>query len=218
MNHNSIRVLAAALLFAAPTFAQDKQDKKDDKPVVQAPKSESYKLGSTVDEKLELTDLDGKKLTFKELRGKVVVVHFWSMVCPVEPQAEIKFKAMAEQYKAKNVVLVAVASNQNEIGKPPAADAKRSECYTDIREHLKTEKIAYPIWVDHGNKISELFKGRTTPHCFVIDPKGTIVYSGALDDDPRGSKGAETKSYVRDAIDLVLAGKDVLVKETKPYG
>src|SRR5262249_40274692 len=132
--------------------------------------------------------------------------------------AEIKFRAMQQVYAGKDVVWVAIASNQNEIGAPPPAEQKREEAYAPIREHLKKEKIAYPIYIDHGNKVSDLFQGRTTPHCFVIDRKGTIVYQGGLDDDPKGSKGDETKTYVKDAIDAVLAGKEIAVKETKPYG
>jgi thiol-disulfide isomerase/thioredoxin len=114
-------------------------------------------------------DIDGKPLTFKDLRGKVVLIHFWSVYCPVEPQAEIKFKAMAKRYEGKDVVLVAIASNQNEIGAAPAKDAKRSECYTVVREHLKKEGIGYPIYVDHGNKVSDQFQAKSTPHCFVIE-------------------------------------------------
>lgn len=204
--------------YALPTFAQEKQGEKPPAPAPEEKKNEPYKVGSTVDEKLVLTDLDGKTLSFKDLRGKVVMLHFWSMKCPWEPAAEVKFRAMQELYKGKDVVLVAVASNQNEIGAPPAADAKRADLYPEIRKHLKEEKIDYPVYLDHGNKVSDLFQGKSTPHCFVVDQKGVIVYGGALDDDPKADKGDGAKRYVLDAVDATLAGKAVAVAETKPYG
>lgn len=208
-------MLALSAVLAVPLVAQEKQG---DKPVPAQEKPAPYKVGSVVDEKLTLVDLDGKPLSFKDLRGKVVLVHFWSVLCPSEPQAEIKFKAMAKRYEGKDVVFLAIASNQNEIGAEPAKDAKRSECYASVREHLKKEGIAYPVYLDHGNKVSDQFQAKSTPHCFVIDKKGAIVYAGALDDDPRGDKGDATKTYVRDAVDAALEGKEVTFKESRPYG
>lgn len=213
-------VLLSGVL-AWPLAAQDK-DKKGDAPVEQAGKSdkkvEPLKLGATVDESLVLRDLDGKEYKVKDLRGKVVFIHFWSMVCPYEPAAEPKFAALLERYKGKEVVQLAIASNQGELGAEPAKDAKEP-AYQKIRTHAKEKtKSTYPIIVDRGNKVSDYFGGRTTPHCFVIDAKGVLVYAGALDDDPKADKGDKAKFYVRDAIDAVLAGTEIKVKETKPYG
>jgi hypothetical protein len=53
---------------------------------------------------------------------------------------------------------------------------------------------------------------------FVIDGAGTIVYAGAIDDDPRGSTGTGATNHVAAALDEVLAGKAVTTPETTPYG
>ncbi|MBE3072993.1 MAG: hypothetical protein IMZ67_08460 [Acidobacteria bacterium] len=74
------------------------------------------------------------------------------------------------------------------------------------------------LTVDPGNTVTDLFDGKSTPHCFVIDKDGVLRYSGALDDDPKGQKGAQAAAYVRDAIEALLAGKPVPVTTTKPYG
>jgi thiol-disulfide isomerase/thioredoxin len=217
-------VTLAAL--ALPLAAQE-SGKKADSGAAQTDKKsetkkvESLKLGDTVDEKVVMRDLDGKEYKFKDLRGKVVFIHFWSTVCPYEPAAHPKFHALMDRYKGKDVVQFGVASNQNELGPEPPKDSpkdmKEAE-FAKVREQVKATKIAYPIIVDRGNKISDLLGGRTTPHCFVIDKKGVIVYAGGLDDDPKGDKGEAAKTYVRDAIDAVLAGTDIKVKESKPYG
>ena len=214
-----ILMIACSGVMALPIVAQDKA--KTDGAVAESGKSdkkiEPLKLGATVDEKLVMRDLDGKEYKLKDLRGKVVFIHFWSMVCPYEPGAQPKFRALLDRYKDKDVVQLAIASNQGELGPEPAKDSSEP-AYKNIRAHVKDTKVAYPIVIDRGNKLSDLFGGRTTPHCFVIDKKGVLVYAGALDDDPRADKGDAAQFYVRDAIDAVLAGKDIKTKETKPYG
>ena len=60
-----------------------------------------------------------------------------------------------------------------------------------------------------------MLNARTTPHMFVIDKLGVLRYSGALDQNSRSGEG---KPYVRNAIDAVLAGTEVKVSSTRPYG
>jgi peroxiredoxin len=74
------------------------------------------------------------------------------------------------------------------------------------------------ILVDQDGKVGHLYGAATTPHMFVIDGAGKIVYAGAIDDDPRGSAGASATNYVAVALDEVLAGKPVTTVETTPYG
>ncbi len=210
-------ILALCAFGALPLVAQER--KPDDKPApAPAAKTEPYKIGSVVDEKLSLRDLDGKEIKFKDLRGKVVFIHFWSKDCPYEVAADPKTAALAEKYKGKDVVCLAVDANMNEYGPEPAKDAKPEECYTAIRKHLAEKKMNFPVYIDRGNKLADLFDAQHTPHCFVIDAKGVLRYMGGLDDDPMGNKGEATKSYVRDAIDALLANKEVAVKKSEPYG
>lgn len=207
-------VLGGAL--ALPIVGQDKG--QDGKPPVEAPKVELLKLGSTVPETVAMKDLDGKTQTFKDLRGKVVIVHFWSDRCPAEKHGDPVFKKLEKYYEGKNVVMLGIASNQGEIGPEPAKDADYSKAYPNLRKKLKEVELTHKIVADHGNKLSNLFQAKTTPHCFVIDAKGVLAYAGALDDDLQETKGDAAKHYVRDAADALLAGKPVETKETRPYG
>ena len=74
------------------------------------------------------------------------------------------------------------------------------------------------VLFDHGNKISSLFQARTTPHCYVIDKKGVIRYAGGLDDDKGNKDPQKATRYVRDAIDAILANKEIEVQSSRPYG
>jgi thiol-disulfide isomerase/thioredoxin len=210
-----IPALALCAVIAQPLVAQDKP-KKDDKPVEAPKEPQLYKLGATVDENLTLRDLDGKELKFKDLRGKVVLIHFWSSTCPFEIVADPKFTELAKRWKdKKDVVILAIDSNSTEIGAMPPTDKPG---YTEIREHLKKKELTFPVYADHGNKVADLFQAQSTPHCFVLNPKGVIVYAGGLDDDPKGEKGEAAQNYARDAVENTLAGKEIKVKESKSYG
>jgi thiol-disulfide isomerase/thioredoxin len=157
-----------------------------------------------------LTDIDGKEHALGNYRGKIVFIHFWSIVCPYEKLAEPKCIELQKAYADKGLVEIAINANQKEIASGPP--------YANLREHAQTAGVNFLITVDPGNKITDVFGGQTTPHCFVIDREGVLRYAGALDDDPKGAKGAQATQYVRDAIEAVLAGKPVTTTTTKPYG
>jgi hypothetical protein len=119
--------------------------------------------------------------------------------------------------------VLAVNANAGEIGAKPDADAfeskdAKAETYKKIRKHAKSVDFNHRILIDHSGKFTRLLDGKTTPHCFVFDKKGVLRYQGALDDDPRDNKGDETKQYTRDAVNALLAGEEVAVKSTRPYG
>lgn len=180
---------------------------------------ETLKIGSTVPETLALKDFEGRATSFKDLRGKIVLLHFWSDRCPAERHGDPVFKSMEEKYaKSKDVVLLGIASNQNELGPQPGEGDDYAKFYESLRK--KRDKVGYhhTILADHGNVVSNLFQARSTPHCFVIDKKGVLRYSGALDDDPAGRKGEEATNYLVEAAKALLAGEDLPVTETKPYG
>lgn len=216
MKNNWLPALLIGSALALPVVAQ--QPKPDDKPPVEAPKVELLKVGSSVAESLSMKDLDGKSLSFKELRGKVVIVHFWSDRCPAEVHGDPVTKSLEKTFEGKDVVILGIAANQNELGSEPPKDADYSKQYKNLREKIAEVGFKHRIIADHGNKLSNLFQAKTTPHCYVIDQKGVLRYAGALDDDPGEQKGDKAKVYVRDAAVELLAGKEVEVKETRSYG
>lgn len=220
MKPTSAFTLAFLAALALPVSAlQDKPAQPDNKPAPSVEEDKTLKLGAKVAEDVALRDMDGKSITFKELRGKVVLIHFWSDRCPAEKHADPVMKSLESYYKdKKDVVLIGIASNQNEIGAPPAEGEDFSKRYENYRKKLKDLGFSHKIYIDHGNKLSALFQARSTPHCFVIDAKGVLSYAGALDDNLNEDKGEAAKIYVRDAVDALLAGKDIEVKETRPYG
>jgi peroxiredoxin len=155
-----------------------------------------------------LQDTTGSDVSLSDFSGKVVVLEWLNPDCPFV-QRHYKagtMKKLATKYGEKGVVWLAVNSTH----------------YMDAAANAKfkaANDLPYHVLVDQSGEVGHLYQAATTPHMYVIDGEGTLVYIGAIDDDPRGSKGtAQRTNYVDAALGEVLAGKPVTTAETKPYG
>lgn len=170
------------------------------------------KIGSAAPD-FDLVDTDGKhhKLSDYTSKGKIVVIEWFNSGCPFVVRHHEKATTMkdaAKKYEGKNVVWLAVNSS--------AAGKEGHGLDTDAR---KNWKIAYPVLNDEAGKVGHLYGAKTTPHMFIVDSKGMLVYAGAIDNDPKGDMAMDKKvNYVSQALDEVIAGKPVSQAETKAYG
>jgi hypothetical protein len=78
--------------------------------------------------------------------------------------------------------------------------------------------MSYPVLVDESGAVGRSYGAATTPHMYVIDPKGTLVYRGALDNRPLGKGEGAVVSYVDKALSELRGSKAVSTADTKPYG
>jgi peroxiredoxin len=153
-----------------------------------------------------LEDQDGKSVTLSDYKGKIVVLEWFNGECPYV-QRHYKSKTMqslAGKYRDKGVVWLAINSTST-------ADRKVNKAW------VEKYKLEYPILDDHSGKVAKLYSAKTTPHMFVIDRDGNLVYKGAIDDDPPGKK-EHAVNYVSEVLEKLTAGQTVALKETKPYG
>jgi peroxiredoxin len=153
-----------------------------------------------------LTDTAGNEVSLSDYAGDVVVLEWVNPDCPFV-QRHTKagtMKSLAEKYGAEGVVWLTINSTNY-------MDAEANAAFK------AANGLPYPILVDQSGEVGHLYGAATTPHMFVIDGNGTVVYIGAIDDDPRGTSAAPT-NYVAAALDEVLAGEAVSTPETKPYG
>ncbi len=193
----------------------------------EAPKPKQPKVlqvGVTVPEDLSLMDVDGQKVTMKELRGKAVMFAWYSFNCPTLRAAGPKINQLAKDYAGnKEVAVFTINSDFRELAdaKPEGKDKNGNPLkpYQQIRNHWAKKKMILPALVDPGNKIADYFQAQTTPHVFVVNSKGVLCYSGALDNDPRGrKKPKDLVNYADLALRSVLSGEKVATPITKPYG
>ena len=153
-----------------------------------------------------LEDVEGKKVNLSDFADKIVVLEWANPGCPIWLRVHKAgtFKALAEKYKDKGVVWLAINST-------------RTSNREKNRKFAETEKVPYPILDDHAGTVGRAYGAKTTPHMFVIDKHGQLAYEGAIDDDPAGRK-EKPLNYVDQALTELLAGKAVSVPKTKPYG
>jgi peroxiredoxin len=170
-----------------------------------------YTAGSTVAD-FTLNDLEGTKRTLKTLAEgkKYVVICFWSRDCAATSGAEERLQKLHTDYDAKGAAFVHLVSNKKEN--------KAEDDVKKTKEVVKSRKIAWTVLLDPDNKIADVFDASVTPTFYVIDAKDLkVAYAGALTDDPWKSAKV-TKEYVREALDLLLAGKPVTTATTKAEG
>jgi thiol-disulfide isomerase/thioredoxin len=202
-------------------LAQEEVDpKKSEKPE----KPKLLEVGGAVPESLLLTDVDGRQISMKDLRGKVVFLAWYSVNCPAIRAAGPKINLLAKKYvKEKNVAVFTINSDFRELAdsKPEGTDkdGKPIKPYLKIRSHWTKKEMIPPALVDPGNVIADFFQAKTTPHIFVVDAKGVLQYSGAFDNDSRGrKKPKDLLPYADLAIQALLKGEKVSNPFTKPYG
>jgi peroxiredoxin len=146
-------------------------------------------------------------VSLADYKGKTVVLEWVNPDCPfVKRHYQARtFAKLVNEYKDKNVVYLAVNSTNFH------ADEKNKSWYEKY-------DLPYTILNDQSGKVGKLYGAKTTPHMYVIDPKGNLVYQGAIDDDPQGNKGTGAINYVQAVLEDLTAGKKPRYSQTKPYG
>ena len=155
----------------------------------------------------KLPTADGKTVSLADYKdAEAVVVVFTCNHCPVAKAYEERFNAFAKDYAKKKVAFVAISVSNAEEDTLEASKA-----------YVKEQKLQYTYAHDASQKTGKAFGANVTPHAFVLGPDRKIAYMGAWDDKWRDEK-AVTKTYVRDAVEAVLAGEEVAVKESRQVG
>jgi peroxiredoxin len=160
------------------------------------------------------TDINGKIVKLSDYKGKIVILESYNSDCPFchNQYQSGATQALQKELADKGVVWLMVNSvNPNNPSHRTPAQAQQE--WADL-------KIAAAAWIDDSSgTIGHLYGMKTTPHVFVVDKTGTLVYAGAMDDHPDPDHDPKTaRNYVREAADDLLAGKPIEVAQTKPYG
>lgn len=161
------------------------------------------------------TDSNGKTWSLAELKGKVVVLETTNQDCPSvrKHYTSANMQTQQREAAAKGVVWLTVASSApGQEGFVTAAQAN---------ELTRTRNAAPAAFLlDPQSRIARAYGATVTPHMYIIDASGMLVYKGGIDSIPSSSTSdlPKAKQYVRVALDEVLAGKQVSDASTRPYG
>lgn len=162
-----------------------------------------------------LEALDGTKVSLASFKGKTVVLEWWNPKCPFVVKSHTKGSLVDTAKKHTDAGVVWLAINSGAAGKQGHDPAENDAA-------AKEWNVAHPVLRDVTGEIGKAYGATNTPNMFVIDPSGTVVYAGAIDNSPDGERGAPTGgtlvNYVEAALADLAAGRPVATPVTKPYG
>ena len=158
---------------------------------------------------------DGKPHALADFKGKFVVLEWTNPQCPFVQKFYDSgtMQALQKEETAQGVVWLRINSS-----------AEGNQAYQSVSDLASYEKehhvAATASLIDPEGKVGHTYGARTTPHMFVIDPKGVLIYAGGIDDTPSADPAtiATAKNYVTAALDEARAGKPVTTPTAQPYG
>lgn len=162
-----------------------------------------------------LKDASGTEKNLSDYKGKYVVLEWVNFGCPfVRKHYDTQnMQNLQKELTDKGVVWLSICSS-----------APGKQGYVEPSEVAATVKKegsnATAYLIDSDGKVGKLYEARTTPEMYIINPEGTLIYSGAIDDKPTPDKSTVegAVNYVKTAIAEAQAGKPVSKASTKPYG
>ncbi|HKR52767.1 MAG TPA: thioredoxin family protein [Chthoniobacterales bacterium] len=162
-----------------------------------------------------LSDTSGKAHSLSEYKGKYVVLEWFNPECPFVKKhyGSGNMQKLQSEYTGKGVVWLSIDSNAPGLeGNLTAVQAQK------VMKDWNTKQTA--LLLDPEGKAGRAYNARNTPHMFVINPEGKIVYEGAIDSKatPNPADISSSTNYVKAALDESMSGKPVSNSNTRPYG
>ena len=153
-----------------------------------------------------LKNYDGTEVSLADNEGKIVVLEWFSYDCPFSKRHHETgtMKGLAEKFADKGVVWLGINSTDNQTDEGNRGYAEKYD-------------TKYPILNDQDGMVGKMYGAETTPHMFIIDKNGYVVYNGAIDSSPKGG-GENVTNYVETALNELIAGQTVSTPRTKSYG
>ena len=162
-----------------------------------------------------LPDAFGKTRSLADYKGKWVVLEWVNYDCPFVKKhyGSGNMQKLQAAAKAKGAVWLSI--NSSAPGKQGHFEGAA------LTKRIADQKASPEAYLqDPEGKVGKLYNAKTTPTMFIINPEGTVVYAGAIDDKPSTDKEdvATAKNYVQTALDAAMAGKPIETAATQSYG
>jgi peroxiredoxin len=151
-----------------------------------------------------LADYNGKKHSLSDYKeSKAIVIMFIATECPVSNDYNSRMEKIYNDYKEKGITFLGINSN-------------KAESFERIKEHAEDKGLTFTILKDEKNIIADKFGASFTPEAYVLNSDFNIIYHGRID-NARDESEVVTKD-LENALNEILAGKEVSKKETKAFG
>ena len=194
MKRYSIALILGLLLFSIAAFAA--------------------KVGESAPD-FTATDSNGKVQKLSDYKGKFVVLEWTNQSCPYTRKhyESGNMQKLQKEWTQKGVVWFTVVSSA-----PGSQGYVTAEQENDYVKKVNAAPTA--VLLDPKGDLGHLYAAKTTPHMFIIDPSGKLIYNGAIDDHPTTdvSDIANSTNYVSQALEQAMSGKPIAEAATRPYG
>ena len=176
--------------------------------------ADSPPVGSTAPD-ISAMDSKGKTQTLSQYKGKYVVLEWFNPDCPFVKKhyGSGNMQKLQQEFTGKGVVWLTIDSSA-----PGLEGNLTAEQANQKMAEWKTRSTA--LLLDPDGKAGQTYGAKNTPHMFVINPEGKIIYEGAIDSKPTANASdiASSTNYVKAALDESLAGKTLTTPSSRPYG
>jgi len=159
---------------------------------------------------LKMKDISGKEVSLKDAQKKNgLLVMFSCNTCPWVVKNQARTKEIAAYSLSNEVGIILLNSNE---GQRDDADS-----FDQMKLYAKNQGYNWYYTVDEKSILANEFGANRTPECFLFNKDGKLVYHGAIDDNPANA-GAVSRKHLKEAIDEMLAGKEISIKESRSMG
>ena len=174
--------------------------------------ADGYQVGDMATD-FSLKNVDGRMVSLSDYnKAKGFLVIFTCNMCPYAVKYEDRIIALDAKYKTKGVPVIAINPNN------PAVQP--GDSFEKMQARAKDKGFTFPYLFDEGQKVFPQYGATRTPHVYLLErtAKGNVVrYIGAIDDNYQDASSVEEK-FVEDAVDAMLAGKEIPVTTTRAIG
>lgn len=172
---------------------------------------EPLPLGSDLPKaEVKMKDVSGKEISLREVKtDKGLLVMFSCNTCPYVIKNQSRTYEICKYAMGSGLGVAVLNSNEAKRGD--------DDSYEEMKAYAKEQGYGWYYLVDQHSSLADAFGANRTPECFLFDGKGKLVYHGAIDDNPNDA-GAVSRKHLRMAVDEVLNGKEVTIKQSKSVG
>lgn len=157
----------------------------------------------------KMKDISGKTVSLNDARGKSgILVMFSCNTCPYVVKNQQRTVDISNYALKNNIGVVLVNSNEAQRG--------GDDSFAAMQQYAKSQGYKWYYTVDEKSQLADAFGANRTPECYLFNKEGKLVYHGAIDDNPAAASG--TRAHLKEAINEMLANKEVSVKTSRSVG
>jgi thioredoxin-related protein len=174
-------------------------------------KNSTIQIGDVIPKaNIKMLDISNKEVSIKDaMKKNGVLVMFSCNTCPYVIKNEERTKAICLYAQQKEVGVILLNSNE--------AYRNNDDSFEAMKEYAAKQNYKWNYVVDKNHELADAFGANRTPECFLFNNKSVLVYHGAIDDSPADANAIK-RIHLKEAINEMIAGKEISVKESRSVG